>query len=598
MNLGQYIAKILLEQDKQTIAIFPGAFKPPHKGHFEVVKKLLQNADQVVILISPKTREGVTADESVAVWELYKTILDGNVEIRVANENPIRETYNLVKENPDTNFIVAFGKGEADRFKRMNYPNVKVFDAGTVDDVNATGLRNAIQNNNPDAIAQFIPDGINILDFTNAIGKKSIPAEDEGEEITLKELDERMYQNTNDAYEQIVKDEEDEIERAAQEFNVPIPDMQYSFIAGNMVVLSDDVWSKLENSDSWGIKSLEDAIALTKEYGKDWEPTLDAVKNNKAINPPLVLNYDKDKYYLVGGNTRLMFYKALNKIPKVLMATLNLGQPKQTKLMEVRLNESQTATIGEFIKYSAKNLGLQNLPSSLTLSYDNDQAKEMRSFGYFDPNSKKIWVYVKNRNMADILRTLAHELVHRKQEEDGRLDINSGKTGSDIENEANAQAGVLLRNFGKINNSIYEGLKKNLNELDYNINKGFDWKWVGGKTNKYTFNTGQTEYEVIFQPGIPGDYERKFAPIGVSGNKLDYNISTNEFKANEIYATVMNITLDFLEKNKDWKEILISPVDARRNKIVKAWFEKTLPKDKYTFIEDESAVFHIYRKIK
>jgi hypothetical protein len=60
----------------------------------------------------------------------------------------------------------------------------------------------------------------------------------------------------------------------------------------------------------------------------------------------------------------------------------------------------------------------------------------------------------------------------------------------------------------------------------------------------------------------------------------------------------MNITLDFLEKNKDWKEILISPVDARRNKIVKAWFEKTLPKDKYTFVEDESAVFHIYRKIK
>ena len=41
MNLGQYIANTLLEQDKQTIAIFPGAFKPPHRGHFEVVKKLL-----------------------------------------------------------------------------------------------------------------------------------------------------------------------------------------------------------------------------------------------------------------------------------------------------------------------------------------------------------------------------------------------------------------------------------------------------------------------------------------------------------------------------------------------------------------------------
>ncbi len=246
MNLGQYIAKILLEQDKQTIAIFPGAFKPPHKGHFEVVKKLLQNADQVVILISPKTREGVTADESVAVWELYKTILDGNVEIRVANENPIRETYNLVKENPDTNFIVAFGKDDASRFKRMDYPNAKVFDAGTVDAVNATGLRNAIQSNNADAIAQFIPDGINLVDFTNTIGKKLPPAEDEGEEVTIQE---KLYQNVDDAYQSIVDKARHEIEIVADKFNVPIPDVLYAFVAGNMIVLSKDILDKLENKE-------------------------------------------------------------------------------------------------------------------------------------------------------------------------------------------------------------------------------------------------------------------------------------------------------------------------------------------------------------
>jgi hypothetical protein len=173
----------------------------------------------------------------------------------------------------------------------------------------------------------------------------------------------------------------------------------------------------------------------------------------------MILNYDKTKYYLVGGNTRLMFYKALDKNPKVLLGVIDLPNEKAFYLTEGKLNEEQTGTIGEFIKYSIKNLGLQSPPSSLTLSYDNDQAKERRSFGYFDPNNKKIWVYVKNRNMADILRTLAHELVHRKQEEDGRLDINSGKTGSPIEDEANSLAGVLLRNFGKINNSIYEHKK-------------------------------------------------------------------------------------------------------------------------------------------
>lgn len=421
MNLGQYIANTLLEQDKQTIAVFPGAFKPPHRGHFEVVKKLLQNADQVVVLVSPKTREGVTADESVAVWELYKTLLDNNVEIRVALENPVRETYNLVKENPDTNFIVAFGKDDASRFKRMDYPNAKVFDAGTVDAVNATGLRNAIQSNNVDAIAQFIPDGINLTDFANTIGKKLPPAENKGEEISLEE---RKYQNVDDAYQAIVDKARHEIEIAADKFNVPIPDVLYAFVAGNMIVLSKDILDKLENKEE-----------------------------NSGGEIPLILNYDKDKYHLVKGGQTL---RKAGKIAKVLMATLNLGQPKQTKLMEGKLNESETATIGEFIKYAIKNLGIQNPPRNLALSYDTAKAKEMRSFGYFDPNSNKIWVYCGNRNMGDILRTLAHELVHRKQDEDGRISYESGKTGSDIENEANAKAGVLLRDFGKQHEEIYQ----------------------------------------------------------------------------------------------------------------------------------------------
>jgi len=121
-----------------------------------------------------------------------------------------------------------------------------------------------------------------------------------------------------------------------------------------------------------------------------------------------------------------------------------------------RLTESETGTIGEFIKYAIKNLGIQNPPRNLSLSYDNAKAKEMKSFGYFDPNDNKIWVYVGNRNMGDILRTLAHELVHRKQDEDGRISYESGETGSDIENEANAMAGVLLRDFGKQHEEIYQ----------------------------------------------------------------------------------------------------------------------------------------------
>jgi Zn-dependent peptidase ImmA (M78 family) len=168
-------------------------------------------------------------------------------------------------------------------------------------------------------------------------------------------------------------------------------------------------------------------------------------------------------------------------------STINLDVPSSINESESpqHLNESQTATIGEFIKYACKDLGIQKLPSRLTLSYDTDAAREKRSFGYFDPNNNQIWVYVKNRNMADILRTLAHELVHRKQDEDGRIDYESGETGSDIENEANAKAGVLLRDYGKVDNGIYEA-KEYGDHLFGGKDTGVSIKWYSSEVEPDT----------------------------------------------------------------------------------------------------------------
>ena len=413
------------------------------------------------------------------------------------------------------------------------------------------------------------------------------------------DLNEFEHQTTDDVFTALVAKEGSEIERTAQEFNIPLEDLKYAFIAGRMIILSDDIWAKLENTDSYNITSIEDAVKLANQYGKKWKSTLSAIKNSEVLDPPMILNYDKTKYYLVGGNTRLMFYKALGITPKVLLATIDIPEEKEFYLTENKLTESQTGTIGEFIKFAIKNLGLQNTPGSLTLSYDNKQAQDKRTFGFFDPHDKKIWVYVKNRNMADILRTLAHELVHRKQEEDGRLDIKSGETGSPIEDEANATAGVLLRNFGKINNSIYEGVKKNLNELDFNLNKSYDWKFEGGTNNRYTFTTGQTNYEVFYAPKKEANtYERSFRPVDEDNMFVGSVPLTpvNEFKVLEVYATVMETTIDFLNKNKDWRKLIISPIEKRRYNIVKGFLEKYLPKN--YFIDEEDEIFYIYRKTK
>ena len=47
-------------------------------------------------------------------------------------------------------------------------------------------------------------------------------------------------------------------------------------------------------------------------------------------------------------------------------------------------------------------------------------------------------------------------MVHHKQNELGLMHPDSGKTGSDIENQANSVAGVMMRNFGKTHEDIYE----------------------------------------------------------------------------------------------------------------------------------------------
>lgn len=124
------------------------------------------------------------------------------------------------------------------------------------------------------------------------------------------------------------------------------------------------------------------------------------------------------------------------------------------------LNEEENdkeKIIYHFIDFAQMELGLKSLPQ-ISLIDDSSVAKEMRSLGGYNPSSNKLIVITNNRLTADILRTIAHELVHRKQDEDHILHPDSGETGSPEENEANALAGVLLRKYGAQHEEIYEGV--------------------------------------------------------------------------------------------------------------------------------------------
>ena len=120
-------------------------------------------------------------------------------------------------------------------------------------------------------------------------------------------------------------------------------------------------------------------------------------------------------------------------------------------------DNARTEIIGDFVNYCTECLGIEQLPK-INLVTDREFATKFRSFGSYIPNSAELHVYVTNRNLADVLRTLAHELCHHRQNELGMLKPDSGETGSPQENEANSIAGELLRNYGKNNELIYEGV--------------------------------------------------------------------------------------------------------------------------------------------
>ncbi len=76
----------------------------------------------------------------------------------------------------------------------------------------------------------------------------------------------------------------------------------------------------------------------------------------------------------------------------------------------------------DFIQWCVRKLNIQQELPRIRFQ-DAKEGPDQHRTGYYDDNDDIMWVYTGNRNLIDIMRTVAHELVHRKQHED-----NKGKT--------------------------------------------------------------------------------------------------------------------------------------------------------------------------
>lgn len=128
---------------------------------------------------------------------------------------------------------------------------------------------------------------------------------------------------------------------------------------------------------------------------------------------------------------------------------------KVTEILTEGLDRKSTHSILlDFIRFAAEHLGLESLPK-FEFKFDTERAVKHSSFGGY--GGKHINITVVNRHIMDVCRTLAHELVHYRQDLNGDLDKmdDPGADGSPIENEANAQAAVVMRKWGKLHPELF-----------------------------------------------------------------------------------------------------------------------------------------------
>jgi phosphopantetheine adenylyltransferase/Zn-dependent peptidase ImmA (M78 family) len=161
----------LLESEQKGIALIPGGFKPPTIGHFVLVDEVAQNPnfDKVIVLIGHKVRDGVTKEESLEVWNIYKKYLPSNVEIKISdNSSPISDVSSFIKNNPDTYFYPIVGiRGEMDlgdikRFDSLEgkYPNFKTVVIRSEEGenrVSGTNTRAALIGGKKEIFQQYLP---------------------------------------------------------------------------------------------------------------------------------------------------------------------------------------------------------------------------------------------------------------------------------------------------------------------------------------------------------------------------------------------------------------------------------------------------------
>ena len=393
------------------IALYPGAFKPPHRGHFEVVKGLLNgnhggkvyNIDsyvdaglgvlkgkgdklepinKVLIFVSSGERNGISKKESMEVWNIYSKYLPG-LEIIDGGDNPMLTAKDYAKNNENDNFYAITGiRSEEDlvdlkritTFKNRNNVKGLVIPSSKGSNIRATDFRNALLSGNLDNVLDFFP--------------KELPKEEILKIIKMLKssiIAEKMEKDLNEELDQIFE-------------------------------------SKNTEEGSSGTAIAPKSVIQSANRAK----LIDVFKNLRN-------SLDKDEFYIGFNHDHIIIR--------------NQGEDN-------RIGFDYTPYMGSILEYMIDE-GINILPLP-EIKIKRDIAESSNFFGktaYYSPDTQEVVLYVEGRHPKDVMRSFVHEMIHHKQNLEGRIgsigttDTNKSEHLLEIEKEAYLQGNITFRNW-------------------------------------------------------------------------------------------------------------------------------------------------------
>jgi hypothetical protein len=169
-ELTKFLVKELID-GKSVTAIYGGGFKPPTKGHFDLVKTALKDfkdIDKFIIYVGSGIRDGIEQEQALQIWDIYKELLPSKVQIEPSG-TPIGDIMRYAKNHPDEKvyFVIGYREGREDdlddiknRTKGVEekYPNLEVRVIKTPSgDMSGTNARKALKKGDKEQFFTYLP---------------------------------------------------------------------------------------------------------------------------------------------------------------------------------------------------------------------------------------------------------------------------------------------------------------------------------------------------------------------------------------------------------------------------------------------------------